>query len=395
MYISLRFITYIHLQIASAENRDGEITNCSSFEANPNDCTVIPTTASSKPTGVARNISKSSPKKRKSNALTSGSIQTSPRKNKRVFKSQSTSCVGYTMASVLTTWDATTEYGISFRNLQKEEQEAEVKRLNMVSLKGQKDSVKQKLLQVKYKSMIDDKMRVHLSESRSPLSDVFHYAPALHASHVMNPSFLSVGEWVEVDGDMTPGWNSEGGIAIIINVRDSLADVKYVLTKWVEKLVPLRRLTTIAMPHRGPRASLRPATSKAVEEIGKAKTNTVSKFSSMSDIQILKYGLAEGLWKKKGWLYQLLEREGIADGSRQKRKELCWQYYKRQMLYIEAIQDAKEDSTFDPRRSEHKIGKDGKFVSSKKGTVKPKNALTVTYLCFAFDVRTAPKPSSS
>ncbi len=26
------------------------------------------------------------------------------------------------------------------------------------------------------------------------------------------------------------------------------------------------------------------------------------------------------------------------------------------------------------------------FVSSKKGTVKPKNALTVTYLCFAFDV---------
>jgi hypothetical protein len=130
----------------------------------------------------------------------------------------------------------------------------------------------------------------------------------------------------------------------------------------LEKLVPLRRLTTIAMPHRGPRASLRLATSKAVEEIGKANTNTVSKFSSMSDIQILKYGLAEGLWKKKGWLYQLLEREGIADGSRQKRKELCWQYYKSQMLYIEAIQDAKEDSTFDPRRSDHKIGKDGKFI---------------------------------
>ena len=100
----------------------------------------------------------------------------------------------------------------------------------------------------------------------------------------------------------------------------------------VEKLVPLRRLTTISMPHRGARASLRPAKNKTVEEISKANTNSVSKFSSMSDIQILKYGLAEGLWKKKGWLYLLLEREGIADGSKQKRKELCWQYYKSQML---------------------------------------------------------------
>jgi hypothetical protein len=290
------------------------------------------------------------------------------------------------MATVLTTWDAKTEYGISFRNLTNEEQEEEIKRLNKVAFKEQKDIVKQKLLQVQYKSMIEDKMRVYLSESRPSLNDVFHYAPVLRASHVMNPSFLSVGEWVKVDGDITPGWNSEGGIGIIINVQDSLADVKYVLTKSVEKLVPLRRLTTIAMPHRGHRTSLRPAKKKAVEEITKPNTNTVSKISSMSHIQILKYGLAEGLWKNKGWLYQLLEREGIADGSKQKRKELCWQYYKSQMLYIEALQDAKEDSTYDPRRSDHKTGKDGKFVSAKKGTVKPKNALTVTYLCFAFDV---------
>jgi hypothetical protein len=33
---------------------------------------------------------------------------------------------------------------------------------------------------------------------------------------------------------------------------------RYVLTRWVEKMVPLRRLTTILMPHCGERASLRP-----------------------------------------------------------------------------------------------------------------------------------------
>jgi hypothetical protein len=50
-------------------------------------------------------------------------------------------------------------------------------------------------------------------------------------------------------------------------------------------------MTTIVMPHRGARASLRPARNAAVEEIAKTKTSTVSKFSSMSAIQILKFGL--------------------------------------------------------------------------------------------------------
>ncbi len=95
-----------------------------------------------------------------------------------------------------------------------------------------------------------------------------------------NLKFLSVGEWIEIDADRTPGFNSEGGIAVIIAVHDDLADVKYVflirsfyftialplslfvkiryvLTRRVEKLVPLRRFTIIIMPHCGPRASLR------------------------------------------------------------------------------------------------------------------------------------------
>jgi hypothetical protein len=37
--------------------------------------------------------------------------------------------------------------------------------------------------------------------------------------------FLSIGKWVEVDADRTPGWNSETGIAVFINVNDGLADL--------------------------------------------------------------------------------------------------------------------------------------------------------------------------
>jgi hypothetical protein len=39
---------------------------------------------------------------------------------------------------------------------------------------------------------------------------------------------MRVGEWVEVDADRTPGWNSEGGIGVIVSVQTGLADVKYV-----------------------------------------------------------------------------------------------------------------------------------------------------------------------
>ena len=84
------------------------------------------------------------------------------------------------------------------------------------------------------------------------------------------------------------------------------------LTRWVEKMVPLRRLTTIVMPHRGPRASRRAPKAVAVEQTEKTSHDTgVSKFSSMSAIQILKYGLQDNLWKTKGWLFDLLHREGI------------------------------------------------------------------------------------
>ena len=82
-------------------------------------------------------------------------------------------------------------------------------------------------------------------------------------------------------------------------------------------MIPLRRLTTVVMPHRGSRASLRPSKAVVEEQTEKTSNDTIiSKFNSMSAIQILKYGLKENLWKKKGWLFDLLHREGIIDGSR-------------------------------------------------------------------------------
>ncbi len=66
-------------------------------------------------------------------------------------------------------------------------------------------------------------------------------------------------------------------------------------------MIPLRRLTTIVMPHRGPRASLRKAAVAVSVEPIKQNSNMreASKFRSMSAIQILKYGLKEIYGRKK------------------------------------------------------------------------------------------------
>jgi hypothetical protein len=205
----------------------------------------------------------------------------------------------YTVNGVMTSWNDTTDYGMSFRKMTDEEQRAEVLRLNKGAEKQMKGIIKNKLIAVNCTTLVADKLREHLSAGRVAPATMFHATPKTISISLANPNFLSVGEWVEVDADRTPGYNSEGGIAVIMSVHDNFADVKYVLTKWVEKLVPLRRLTTIAIPHRGPRASLRQAKAVPQLEASPGNNNAVSNFRRMSHIQILKYDLTSNLWKKK------------------------------------------------------------------------------------------------
>jgi len=134
--------------------------------------------------------------------------------------------IKHTTESVLETYKEDTEYGQSFRRMPPSEQRAEVQRLNRGANKGTTIAIKSKVLVEKYKHVCADKMREHLSTTRTQPALVFRAAPPSRASLLLSPTFLSVGEWVEVDADRTPGWNSEGGIGVVIAVQDSFADVK-------------------------------------------------------------------------------------------------------------------------------------------------------------------------
>ncbi len=141
-----------------------------------------------------------------------------------------TASVIYTVNSALESWGETTEYGKSFRSLEKDMQSAEVALLNKGSAKSMKNIVKAKLIHDHYSKIVDEKLRAYLSEGCMKTASMFHFAPKYSKSAMANLKFLSVGEWVEVDGDRSPGFNSEGGIGVITSVHDDFADIKYVCT---------------------------------------------------------------------------------------------------------------------------------------------------------------------
>jgi hypothetical protein len=216
----------------------------------------------------------------------------------------------FTVDSVLESFKETTEYGASFRSMTTETQAMEVIRLNKGAVSGMKGAIRKQRIDVQFKTLVADRMKEFLIENRTQPQNMFRTITPPRLLQKLQLRFLSIGEWVEVDADRTPGWNSEGGIAVIISVNDGLADVKYVLTRWVEKMVPLRRLTTIIMPHRDKIAGLRPRSNLSTMPTEERGTKVVSEFRTMSAIAALKYGVTNKLYRSPGWLYRLLVKEG-------------------------------------------------------------------------------------
>jgi hypothetical protein len=55
---------------------------------------------------------------------------------------------------------------------------------------------------------------------------MFKKAAPLNSARMVAASAVSVGNWVEVDADRSPGWNSEGGIAMVTASLNNVAEVK-------------------------------------------------------------------------------------------------------------------------------------------------------------------------
>ena len=146
-------------------------------------------------------------------------------KDKRKVNSNGKST--FTVDSVLESFKDTTEYGASFRSMASETQAMEVVRLNKGAATGMKGAIRKQRIDVQFKTLVAGRMKEFLIQNRTQPQNMFRTVAPPRLLQKLQLRFLSIGEWVEVDADRTPGWNSEGGIAVIINVNDGLADVKY------------------------------------------------------------------------------------------------------------------------------------------------------------------------
>ena len=71
------------------------------------------------------------------------------------------------------------------------------------------------------------KLKEHLASMRVVDNDMlFRKAAPISSSRMVGSSSVSVGDFVEVDADRSPGWNSERGIAMVSASAYNLTEVK-------------------------------------------------------------------------------------------------------------------------------------------------------------------------
>jgi hypothetical protein len=132
----------------------------------------------------------------------------------------------FSIESVLDSFKDTTEYGATFRSMTIDAQKMEVVRLNKGATTGMKGAIRKQRIDVQFKSLVSEKMKSYLIANRTDQKNMFRTITQPRILQKLQLNFLPIGEWVEVDANRTPGWNSEGGIAVIVGVNDGLADVK-------------------------------------------------------------------------------------------------------------------------------------------------------------------------
>jgi hypothetical protein len=98
----------------------------------------------------------------------------------------------------------------------------------------------------------------HLKSLRVNVKDMVHVKVETKPVIEFNAAGgLTVGDWVEVTHDFSPGFNSGGGCGVIIEIAENLSHVRYIIDGHVEKFIPLKRLTMIPMPFRREKPQLR------------------------------------------------------------------------------------------------------------------------------------------
>jgi hypothetical protein len=132
----------------------------------------------------------------------------------------------YSKESVLLEFGEDSDFGQAYRKMNEDERKTAVDVLNRGASKGIKTVVKDKILTTKYSTLCNERLKAHLLAERVPVEEMFRAAEPVTSARSASAAFVHVGDWVHVDADRSVGFNSEGGIAVVVAVNDNFSDVK-------------------------------------------------------------------------------------------------------------------------------------------------------------------------
>ncbi len=165
------------------------------------------------------------PKKRTRQPRAKKSNDEGPSKRARAGKlKKKMDQVTYTVGSAMTEFGEESDFGKALRDMPDAERIVAVAKLNKGATDGIKGAVKAKVLVSKYSIICMQKLKDHLVANRVEDKDMFRKSAPVHSGRTMSSAGVSIGDWVQVDADRTPGWNSEGGIAMVTASSNSKAD---------------------------------------------------------------------------------------------------------------------------------------------------------------------------
>ena len=131
--------------------------------------------------------------------------------------------------------------------------------------------------QTKYTDLVVAAQLAHLKSCRVSVVDMTHARVEVASDIVLTGAGgLTVGDWVDVTHDFSPGHNSGGGVGVVIEIVEDRCHVRYIVDGHTENFIPIPRLTMIPMPFRREKSQLRTRSSKDVE----TETGTMYQVSS-------------------------------------------------------------------------------------------------------------------
>jgi hypothetical protein len=138
--------------------------------------------------------------------------------------------------------------------------------------------------QTKYADLVVAAQLVHLQSCRVSVSDMVHAKVADKTDIILTGAGgLTVGDWVDVLHDFSPGHNSGGGVGVVIEIVEDRCNVRYIVDGHTERYIPIPRLTMIPMPFRREKSQLRTRSSKDVEKEKGTVYKVISAISQISN----------------------------------------------------------------------------------------------------------------